>query len=364
MMMEAGQCKCLWFQRFFGNRVGHSCYTSTINIVAYLTVMLATCKGVLNTLISNLDTRYTSKHPTYLLLGITKHLRMITHKLSKVLITIRKDQQFTPEAECVKACDHLVGMVHRHSFWLWNSNGIRVGAKTIAGVQWCPESNASPESSGSSPESSSSPECGGRPAAPAAIVISDNSDVAKQCKLSNEMTKLKSKIADYKQNLILAKERYCMLEIEEQLFSWLTLLSCATRETSISIIIDRRVAYIPCSEIIYLSNIEKTISIWSSLSSFGNNYQLRCHGKRSSLFLLASSAFHSTDGACMMRHTSAWHASMNGWAAEGAPLAQRHSAILEQAFIQTAADQTRWGWILLRVLTEHCFVTWEFQRKQ
>jgi hypothetical protein len=85
--------------------------------------------------------------------------------------------------------------------------------------------------------------------------------VAKQCKLSNEMTKLKSKIADYKQNLILAKERYCMLEIEEQLFSWLTLLSCATRETSISIIIDRRVAYIPCSEIIYLSNIEKTISI-------------------------------------------------------------------------------------------------------
>jgi hypothetical protein len=48
---------------------------------------------VLNTLISNPDTRYISKHPSYLLLGITKHLLMIAHKISKVLITMRKNQQ-------------------------------------------------------------------------------------------------------------------------------------------------------------------------------------------------------------------------------------------------------------------------------
>ncbi len=53
---------------------------------------LATCKGVLNTLISNPDIRYKSKHPSYLLLGITIHLLMIAYKLSKVLITMRKDQ--------------------------------------------------------------------------------------------------------------------------------------------------------------------------------------------------------------------------------------------------------------------------------
>jgi hypothetical protein len=80
-------------QHHFDSRVGHSCYTSTTNIVTYFTATLATCKGVLNILISNLDTRYNSKHPTYLLLGMTKHLLMIAHKLSKVLITMRKDQQ-------------------------------------------------------------------------------------------------------------------------------------------------------------------------------------------------------------------------------------------------------------------------------
>jgi hypothetical protein len=48
---------------------------------------------VLDTLISNLDTRYISKHPSHLLLSITKHLLMIAHKLSKVLIAMRKDQQ-------------------------------------------------------------------------------------------------------------------------------------------------------------------------------------------------------------------------------------------------------------------------------
>jgi hypothetical protein len=52
-----------------------------------------TIDSMLNTLISNPDTRYISKHPSYLLLGITEHLLMIAHKLSKVLITMRKDQQ-------------------------------------------------------------------------------------------------------------------------------------------------------------------------------------------------------------------------------------------------------------------------------
>ncbi len=83
-------------QQHFDCRVGHSCYTSTINIVTNLMATLANCEGVLNTLISNLDKRYKSKHPTYLLLGITKHLLMIVHKLSKVLITMRKDQQKQP----------------------------------------------------------------------------------------------------------------------------------------------------------------------------------------------------------------------------------------------------------------------------
>jgi hypothetical protein len=39
------------------------------------------------------DTRYISKHPSYLLLDVTEHLQMIAHKLSKVLIPMRKDQQ-------------------------------------------------------------------------------------------------------------------------------------------------------------------------------------------------------------------------------------------------------------------------------
>ncbi len=52
-----------------------------------------TIDSMLNTLISNPDTRYISKHPSYLLLSITKHLLMIAHTLSKDLITMRKDQQ-------------------------------------------------------------------------------------------------------------------------------------------------------------------------------------------------------------------------------------------------------------------------------
>jgi hypothetical protein len=67
-------------------------------------------------------------------------------------------------------------------------------------------------------------------------------------------------MGDYKWKLLSAKERYRTLEIEEQLLLLLTSLSGATRESSISIIIDGRVACIPRSEIIYLSDIEKATS--------------------------------------------------------------------------------------------------------
>ena len=51
------------------------CWPHHFALVGYL---------VLNTLISNPDTRYKSKHSSYLLLGVTKNLLMIAHKLSKV----------------------------------------------------------------------------------------------------------------------------------------------------------------------------------------------------------------------------------------------------------------------------------------
>jgi hypothetical protein len=56
-------------------------------------ITLLYTKPLLNALISNMDTRYKSKHPTYILQGITTRLLMIAHKLSEVLITMRKDQQ-------------------------------------------------------------------------------------------------------------------------------------------------------------------------------------------------------------------------------------------------------------------------------
>jgi hypothetical protein len=74
------------------------------HFVTYFKVTLATCEGVLNTLISNPDTRYISKHPSYLLLGIMKHLLMTAHKLSKVLITMRKDQHFQTHLSLLVTC--------------------------------------------------------------------------------------------------------------------------------------------------------------------------------------------------------------------------------------------------------------------
>ncbi len=65
-------------------------------VLTYILLMYRTSLSVvLNTLVSNPDTRYKSMHPSYLLLvlGIMKHLLMIAHKQIKVLITMRKDQQ-------------------------------------------------------------------------------------------------------------------------------------------------------------------------------------------------------------------------------------------------------------------------------
>ncbi len=80
------------------------------SFVTYFKATLATCEGVINTLVSNPGTRYISKHPSYLLLDNTKHLLMIAHKLSKVLITMRKDQQRLFYCHSTGRCFRLEGL--------------------------------------------------------------------------------------------------------------------------------------------------------------------------------------------------------------------------------------------------------------
>jgi hypothetical protein len=51
--------------------------------------------NVLNTLVSNPDSRYISKHPSNQLLGITKHLLMIVTKLSSPYHYEKRSADFT-----------------------------------------------------------------------------------------------------------------------------------------------------------------------------------------------------------------------------------------------------------------------------
>jgi hypothetical protein len=85
---------------------------------------------------------------------------------------------------------------------------------------------------------------------------------AKHQRLSNELTKAKSHIAEYERKLLAAKEHYCTLVNEEQAMSLLLLLSAA-REGVTYFILDGRDVCIPRTNIIYLSDTIDVI-----LSSF------------------------------------------------------------------------------------------------
>ncbi len=81
----------------------------------------------------------------------------------------------------------------------------------------------------------------------------ENSDTAaaKHLRLSNELTKAKSQIAEYERKLQAAKEHHCKSVNEEQAMS-LPLPLAATREGIIYVILDGRAMCIPSTDIIYL----------------------------------------------------------------------------------------------------------------
>jgi hypothetical protein len=100
---------------------------------------------------------------------------------------------------------------------------------------------------------------------------SANSDTAaaKCLRISNELTKAKNQIAEYKRKLLAAKEHYCTLVNDEQATS-LLLPSAAIRDGIIYIVLDGRAVFIQSTDIIYLSDIANMISRTFLSPSSGN----------------------------------------------------------------------------------------------
>jgi hypothetical protein len=173
--------------------------------------------------------------------------------------------RFTSEEERLEARDCLVSDTNRNSFWLWNFDGISVSARSV--FQDYVDSQRA---------EANQRRCG----TSLALNGSGDSDTAtaKPLRLSNELTKAKSQVAEYyKRKLLAAKEHHCKLVNAEQATS-LPLPSATATEGVILIILDGRAVCIPSTDIIYLSDITDVISR-SFLSPSTSNCQQEFDGK-------------------------------------------------------------------------------------
>ena len=109
-----------------------------------------------------------------------------------------------------------------------------------------------------------------------------NSAAAKRLKLSNELTKARSQIAECERKLLAAREHYRRLANEEQATPPSSLPPATARVGSIHVILDGKAVTIPITDIIYMSDIlDRMITNGSQLSpsSVSGSYQRERFGK-------------------------------------------------------------------------------------
>jgi hypothetical protein len=165
--------------------------------------------------------------------------------------------RFTSEEEHLDACERLVSDMNRLSFRLWNFDVISVSAHTAFQIYVDSQRSESIR----------------RRRGTTSLALSNDgsrdsdSAAAKRLKLSNELTKARSQIAECERKLLAARKHYHRLANEEQATPPSSLPPATAQVGSIHVILDGKAVTIPITDIIYMSDIlDRMITNGSQLS--------------------------------------------------------------------------------------------------